>query len=139
VNQGLFESITGRFKSGIAIEDVPLSERRVHSIQDNLARLFNCRAGALPHISDHGLPDISEICRNYPSGLDRLRVAILKCIEKYEPRIRGTRVELIKTDSSGQSIAFRVTAKAISGERLEFRTTFRDTANAKIEILKRRG
>jgi type VI secretion system protein len=72
MNQGLFESLAGRFYDGTPVEAVPLAERRIVSIKDNLSRIFNTREGLLPHLKGLGLPDISEIYRSMPHGVERL-------------------------------------------------------------------
>ena len=129
MNQGLFESLAGRFNDGTPVEAVPLAERRIVSIKDNLTRIFNTREGLLPHLKCCGLPDITEIYRSMPHGLRRLEEAIAAALEKNEPRLHNVTVQ--RQADAGQADAGQAftLAFAISGEVpgcgiVTFQTTF---------------
>jgi len=139
MEQGLFESIQGKYLDGTTIEDTSVEKRLSRSISDNLVRLFNARAGMLSHLPDYGLPDISEICRSYPSGLDRLRIAMQKAVVKYEPRIKKARVELIDNDSTGSKIRFRLSGEMAHGDKIVYQTTFREQKIPDIKEVIRRN
>ena len=138
MKQGLFESLQGKFSDGLTLEEIPQDKKQSKSIGDNLVRLFNARAGMLSHLPDYGLPDISEICRSYPAGLDRLRIAMQKAVAKYEPRLKKCRVELIDNDSTGSQIRFRVSGETNTNEKVTYRTTFREQSVPDIEEVPRR-
>jgi type VI secretion system protein len=92
MNQDLFETLTGSFLDGTPIDAVPPEERTIWSIRDNLTRLFTARAGILPHLPGYGLPDITEIYRQMPYGIPKLREAMETAIAEYEPRLKNVRV-----------------------------------------------
>lgn len=124
MNQGLFESLTGRFYDGTPVESVPRAERRIVSIKDNLTRIFNTREGILPHLKDHGLPDISEIYRTMPHGVERLQEAIVSTVGACEPRLKNVKVFFREPDAQSFTISFSVSGEVAGYGRVAFQTTF---------------
>ena len=96
MNQDLFETLTGTFSDGTPIDAVPPGERIIRSIRDNLTRLLTSRAGLLPHLSDYGLPDITEIYHRMPYGIPKLRESMEAAVAEYEPRLKNVRVMYIE-------------------------------------------
>lgn len=99
-------------------------EQRIRSIIGNLDRLFNTRRGAVAHLPDYGLPDISEIYRDMPDSLDGLKEAIQAAVEKYEPRLRRVRVEHQATQQYAMRLVFILSAELVDHRKIEFQTTF---------------
>ena len=132
MNQGLFESITGHFLDQTPVESVSVPHRRVLSIMDHLNRLFNTREGSLPHLKDYGLPDISEIYRKMPHGIEELQKAIKKTIEKYEPRLQKIKVIPKETDPKEFRLVFILTGELRDGGLVRFQTTFTSTGSSSI-------
>ena len=124
MNQGLFESLVGRFYDATPVESVPLAERRVVSIKDNLTRIFNTREGLLPHLKGYGLPDISEIYRSMPDGLERLEEALVSTIEKNEPRLRNVKVQRQDGAGHAMTLAFSISGEVPGFGTITFQTTF---------------
>lgn len=122
--QGLFESLTGRFYDGTPLEAVPLAERRVISIKDNLTRIFNAREGLLPHLKGYGLPDITEIYRSMPHGVERLEESIASTVEKNEPRLRNVKVERQTDAGHSLTLAFSISGEVPGYGAVTFQTTF---------------
>jgi type VI secretion system protein len=133
MNQALFESLTGQFSDKTPVDAVPTKDRRSRSIMDHLNRLFNTRQGSLPHLADYGLPDISEIYRKMPDGIDELRKAIEKAILKYEPRLR--KVKVIRKENEEKKdtrMEFIVSGELREGGLVRFQTIFTSTGNSSI-------
>lgn len=124
MNQGLFESLVGRFYDATPVESVPLAERRVVLIKDNLTRIFNTREGLLPHLKGYGLPDISEIYRSMPDGLGRLEEALVSTIEHNEPRLRNVKVQRQDAAGSAMTLAFSISGEVPGFGTITFQTTF---------------
>ena len=124
MNQGLFESLAGRFNDGTPVEAVPLAERRIVSIKDNLTRIFNTREGLLPHLKCCGLPDITEIYRTMPHGIRRLEEAITAALDKNEPRLHNVRVERQADAGHALSLAFAISGEVPGYGAVTFQTTF---------------
>lgn len=133
MNQGLFESLTGQFLDKTPIDAVAPHSRRLISIMDHLARMFNTRSGSIPHLVGYGLPDISEIYRKMPDGLEELKKAIETTIEKYEPRLKKVKVVKRDTDPTKKfSLEFILTGELREGGMVRFQTTFTSMGNSTI-------
>ncbi len=132
MNQGLFESITGHFLDQTPVESIAVNKRRVISIMDHLNRLFNTREGSLPHLKDYGLPDISEIYRKMPHGIEELQKAIKKTIEKYEPRMHKIKVVPVTMDPKEFRLVFILTGEFREGGIVRFQTTFTSLGSSSI-------
>jgi type VI secretion system protein len=124
MNQGLFESLAGRFHDGTPLEAVPPAERRIVSIKDNLTRIFNTREGLLPHLKNCGLPDITEIYRSMPHGVRRLEESLVAAIEKNEPRLHNVSVERQTDAAHSFSLSFAISGEVPGCGAVTFQTTF---------------
>jgi type VI secretion system lysozyme-like protein len=124
MNQGLFESLAGRFNDGTPVEAVPLAERRIVSIKDNLTRIFNTREGLLPHLTCCGLPDITEIYRSMPHGVKRLEEAVIAVLEKNEPRLHNVKVERQADTAHAFTLSFAISGEVPGYGAVTFQTTF---------------
>lgn len=135
MNAGLIDVLIGTFQNGNAVFDEDPNQQRLQSILDNLTRLFNSRRGALMHIPDYGLPDISQVYRDLPYSRDGLRVAIKEAVEKYEPRLRRVRVEKYEKSEDEEydmRESFILTGELLKGQKVQFQTTF--TSNELAEV-----
>jgi type VI secretion system protein len=138
MKQALFENLTGHFLDGTPIESVPSATRGILSIMDHLNRLFNTREGSLPHLKDYGLPDISEIYRKMPHGIEELQKAIKRTVEKYEPRLRKVKVTPRETEPKDFRLVFILSAELSEGGGLvRFQTTFTSMGNSSISPWKK--
>jgi type VI secretion system protein len=132
MKQALFENLTGHFLDGTPIDGVPAQNRGIVSIMDHLNRLFNTREGSLPHLKDYGLPDISEIYRKMPHGIEELQKAIKRTVEKYEPRLRKVKVTPRETDPKDFRLVFILSGELAEGGLVRFQTTFTSMGNSSI-------
>lgn len=132
MDQAVFESITGHFLDGIKITSIPQKKRIIYSIMDHLRRVFNTRTGSIPHLKDYGLPDISEIYRKMPDGIEELEKAIKKTIEKYEPRLKNVKVSHSEDDIDNARLVFILSGRIKNAGVVRFQTTFISTGNSTI-------
>lgn len=137
MEQALFESITGTFMDGTPVEAVPRNKRLIVSIMDHLNRMFNTRTGSIPHLKDYGLPDISEIYRKMPDGIDELIDAVKRTVERYEPRLKNVRVVRLEDDVVGARLVLILSGELMEGELVRFQTTFISTGNSTISPWKK--
>lgn len=137
MDQALFESITANFLDGTPVEAVPQKKRIVNSIMDHLTRLFNTRTGSIPHLKDYGLPDISEIYRRIPEGIEELKSAIKRTVEHYEPRLKNVRVVRLEDDIKGSRLVFILSGEIKRGSIVRFQTTFISTGRSTISPWKK--
>jgi type VI secretion system protein len=129
----MFESLTGHFLDATPIESVPQSHRRIASIMDHLNRMFNTREGSVAHLSDYGLPDVSDVYRRMPDGIEELQEAIKKAIEKYEPRLENVRVVQADSEGKGSRLAFILSGELKGGGGLvRFQTMFTSIGQSSI-------
>jgi type VI secretion system protein len=132
MQQGLFESLTGHFLDKTKIEDIPVKNRRIISLMDHLNRMFNIREGSITHLKDYGLPDISEIYRKMPGGIQELQEAIKRSIEKYEPRIQRVKVSPREGEFDKFKLIFIISGELKGGGTVRFQTTFTSMGNSSI-------
>jgi type VI secretion system protein len=138
MNQGLFESLTGKFLDGTPVDSVPQSQRRIMSIMDHLSRLFNTRQGSVAHLANYGLPDISDIYRRMPQGIEELRAAIKSAVERYEPRLANVRVVRRETPEKETKLEFILSGELKDGGGMvRFQTLFTSIGQSSIAPWKR--
>lgn len=137
MEQGLFESLTGAFLDGTPVDAVPKQGRRVLSVMDHLKRMFNSRRGSTATEGDYGLPDISEIYRNMPDGIDWLRAAIRETIERFEPRLENVEVRPRESGDKSGRLEFILSARLRGGGEVKFQTTFTSMGESSITPYKR--
>jgi type VI secretion system protein len=138
MNQALFESLTGSFLHDGEIDNLPKQSRRIISVMDHLNRMFDTREGTLPHLVDYGLPDISEIYRKMPNGIKELQLAIKRCVERYEPRLKNIRVQYQETKPTEFRMVFIIHGDfRVGGGTVRFTTTFSSNGNLSIAPYKK--
>jgi type VI secretion system protein len=128
----LYDVLRGTFIDGRRLASVSRETWRERSIISNLDRLMNTRRGALSHLPDYGLPDLSDVYRDMPGSIIELQGAIESAVETYEPRLRRVRVEHQATDRYAMQLVFLLTAESLDGERIRFRTTFSSEEEARV-------
>jgi type VI secretion system protein len=128
----LYDVLRGTFIDGRRLASVSRGTWRERSIISNLDRLMNTRRGALSHLPDYGLPDLSDVYRDMPGSIIELQSAIEAAVETYEPRLRRVRVEHQATDRYAMQLVFLLTAESLDGERIRFRTTFSSEEEARV-------
>lgn len=128
----LYDVLRGHFSDGRRIESVSSDSHRERSIIANLGRLLNTRRGALAHLPEYGLPDISDVYRDMPGSIVELQRAIEAAVETYEPRLRRVRVEHQATDRYAMQLVFLLSADTLYGERIRFKTTFSSDEEAHV-------
>ncbi|WP_042270622.1 type VI secretion system baseplate subunit TssE [Paraburkholderia heleia] len=76
------------------------------SVQANIRRILNTRAGALKHVPDYGLPDLTGIYRNLPASVHDLRGQMESTLLKFEPRLRAVEIEIDDKPDPGLLVSF---------------------------------
>jgi type VI secretion system protein len=111
------------------IDGEPLSDfddrtLEVLSVQQNVRRILNTRAGALKHLPDYGLPDLTNIYKALPASSQALKEQMEATLVKYEPRIRAIDVEMVDTPEPGLQVSFEMTCHLKRTGLVRFGTYF---------------
>ena len=128
----VYDILRGTFGDGRRLASVSPGTWRERSILSNLDRLMNTRRGALSHLPDFGLPDLSDVYRDMPGSIAELQRSIEASVETFEPRLRRVRVEHQATDRYAMQLVFLLTAETLDGERIRFKTTFSSDEEAHV-------
>jgi type VI secretion system protein len=94
------------------------------SVQANIRRILNTRAGALKHVPDYGLPDLTDVYRNLPASVHDLRNQMEETLLKFEPRIRSIEVEIDERPDPGLLVSFWMTCYLKKAGLVRFGTYF---------------
>ncbi|KPN73324.1 MULTISPECIES: type VI secretion system baseplate subunit TssE [Neisseria] len=105
---GLYEKLTGYYSDGQRMEDLPDSLQLVKSVLDNMQRILNTRSGALKHIPDYGIPDLSMVYKNLPSSAKDLRSHMYATLLKYEPRLTGLDIKLTESKDNLMILCYQL-------------------------------
>ncbi|NLG19539.1 MAG: type VI secretion system baseplate subunit TssE [Fibrobacter sp.] len=139
MKQSLFESLTGRFLDGTPLETLGNRARHINSVMDHLSRMFNTRLGSISHVPDYGLPDISEIYRDMPHGLERLQKAIRDTVVRYEPRLVNPVIRYRESQTDTARLIFIISGEIRGGGPVQFKTSFTGTGNSLISAIRNRN
>ncbi|KML19700.1 MULTISPECIES: type VI secretion system baseplate subunit TssE [Burkholderia] len=94
------------------------------SVQQNVQRILNTRAGALKHLPDYGLPDLTNIYKALPASGHVLKQQMEGTLLKYEPRIRAIDVEILENHDPGILVSFEMTCHLKKAGLVRFGTYF---------------
>ena len=132
MNVGLLEGIMGRFISG---DPIPQYGGRIQSIKEHLMILLNTRRGSVPHMTDYGLPDSSQVSMKDRIAIAKFGREIEETIRKYEPRLAHVRVKPMDPESGSLTefrLGFLLEANIIN-EDARFHAFFSALGSADVE------
>lgn len=132
---GLFESLTGHFANGMALEEVDAPTQMFLSVQDNLQRILNSRRGALAHLPDYGLGDLSMIYRHLPASSHVLKREIESTLLAYEPRLSSITLSIDETEP-GMLISFTMSCHLRQAGLVRFGTHFTPDGQTHVKLLR---
>ncbi|WP_213303612.1 type VI secretion system baseplate subunit TssE [Paraburkholderia sacchari] len=102
------------------------------SVQQNVQRILNTRAGVLKHLPDYGLPDLTNIYKALPASAHQLRDQMEATLLKYEPRMRSIDVMILENDDPGVLVSFEMTCHLKKAGRVRFGTYFEPPGRMKL-------
>jgi type VI secretion system protein len=88
--------------------------RTKYSIKEHLERILNTKTGNVPIADDYGVPDFTDLLRTYPDSVRDFERSIKHTIQKYEPRLKVVRLNLLPPDENLLSLRFKIVAKLVS-------------------------
>ncbi|KVE40089.1 type VI secretion system baseplate subunit TssE [Burkholderia sp. TSV86] len=103
------------------------------SVQQNVQRILNTRAGALKHLPDYGLPDLTNIYKALPASAQVLKAQMEATLLEYEPRIRSIDVEILENDDPGVLVSFEMTCQLKTAGLVRFGTYFEPPGRMRVE------
>ncbi|CAN7294199.1 type VI secretion system baseplate subunit TssE [Trinickia sp. LjRoot230] len=103
------------------------------SVQQNVRRILNTRAGALKHLPDYGLSDLTNIYKALPGSAHALKKQMEETLLKYEPRIRSIDVLIIENHDPGVLVSFEMTCHLKKAGLVRFGTYFEAPGRMRVE------
>ena len=98
----LYEILYGNFSGGLELHQVSEENQVILSVLDNMQRILNARAGALAHLPDYGLPDMTKILQGMPGTAHQLMSMLSDVLLKYEPRLKRVTVAMLDQTIPGE-------------------------------------
>lgn len=103
------------------------------SVQQNVQRILNSRAGALKHLPDYGLPDLTNIYKALPASAHMLKQQMEATLLKYEPRIRSIDIGIVDNRDPGILASFEMTCHLKNAGLVRFGTYFEPPGRLRVE------
>lgn len=132
----LYDTLLGYFDSGMAINSVDEKTQAIISVMDNLQRILNSRAGAITHLPDFGLPDMSLIYQALPSSAYDLMRDIQSTLLKYEPRLQSVEISL-KESEDNMILSYELTCHVKEAGLVKYGTYFTPEGKAILKYTQR--
>jgi type VI secretion system protein len=105
------------------------------SVQQNIRRILNTRAGALKHLPDYGLPDLTNIYKALPASAHLLKQQMETTLLAYEPRIRAIDVDYIVNADPGILVSYDMTCHLKKAGLVRFGTYFEPPGRMRVELV----
>ena len=137
MSASLYDILYGYFESGIPIDDVAENEQTVISVMDNIERILNSRAGAIKHMPDYGLPDMSTIFQALPSSAYILMRAIEQTLLTYEPRISSVDINFEEKNNDTMVLAYELICHLKEGGLVKYGTYFMPDGKALLKYTRK--
>ena len=137
MSASLYDILYGYFESGIPIDDVAENEQTIISVMDNIERILNSRAGAIKHMPDYGLPDMSTIFQALPSSAYILMRAIEHTLLTYEPRISSIDINIEEKNNDAMVLAYELICHLKEGGLVKYGTYFMPDGKALLKYTRK--
>lgn len=138
LNPSLYEILLQNFDGDLDLHQVSEQDQHTRSVLDNLQRILNSRAGALSHLPDYGLPDMSQTLQGLPATAHALVGTMTDTLLKYEPRLAAVSIELLPQTLPGH-LEYALDARLKGGQRVSFATTLAPGGKILVRHLKQQA
>ena len=128
----LYDMLLGHI-DGEALEDHDDNTLEILSVQANIRRILNTRAGALKHVPDYGLPDLTEVYKNLPASVHDLRNQMEGALLKFEPRLSSVGIEINDNRDPGLLVSFTMVCQLKKAGLVRFGTYFEPPGRMRVE------
>jgi type VI secretion system protein len=136
VGPSLYDKLLGQI-GGEPLDAYDDKTLEILSVQQNIRRILNTRAGALKHLSDYGLPDLTNIYKALPASAHLLRQQMEATLLVYEPRIRSIDVEYIDNTDPGVQVSYEMTCHLKKAGLVRFGTYFEPPGCMRVQRIER--
>ncbi|KFA59585.1 hypothetical protein A9G34_07840 [Gilliamella sp. Choc4-2] len=133
MSASLYDMLYGYFESGIPIDDVAENEQTIISVMDNIERILNSRAGAIHHLPDYGLPDMSTVFQALPSSAYVLMRAIERTLLMYEPRLASIDINIDEKSNDAMVLGYELVCYFKEGGLVKYGTYFMSDGKARLK------
>ena len=133
----LYDMLLGHI-DGEPLENHDDRTLEILSVQANIRRILNTRAGALKHVPDYGLPDLTNVYRNLPASVNDLRNQMESVLLKFEPRLRSVEIEINENPDPGLLVSFTMVCILKKAGLVRFGTYFEPPGRMHLERLANR-
>ncbi|MCX5540636.1 type VI secretion system baseplate subunit TssE [Paraburkholderia sp. CNPSo 3076] len=130
----LYDMLLGHI-NGEALENHDDNTLEILSVQANIGRVLNVRAGALKHVPDFGLPDLTDVYKNLPASVHDLRNQMENTLLKFEPRLRSIDIEISDKPDPGLLVSFTMVCHLRKAGLVRFGTYFEPPGRMRVERL----
>lgn len=137
-NPSLYEMLLQNFSGELELHQVREEDQAILSVLDNVQRILDSRAGALSHLPDYGLPDMSQILQGLPAAAHGLMSTMTNTLLKYEPRLAELSIRLQPQSQPGH-LEYSLDLRLKSGEQATFGTTLAPEGRVLVRHLKRQS
>ncbi|PQV48081.1 type VI secretion system baseplate subunit TssE [Paraburkholderia sp. BL21I4N1] len=134
VGPSLYDMLLGQI-DGEPLERHDDRTLEILSVQANIRRILNTRAGALKHVPDYGLPDLTDVYRNLPASVHDLRNQMETTLLRFEPRLSGVDIEIDDKPDPGLLVSFTMVCHLGKSGLVRFGTYFEPPGRMRIERL----
>ncbi|TDG10916.1 type VI secretion system baseplate subunit TssE [Paraburkholderia guartelaensis] len=130
----LYDMLLGHI-NGEALENHDANTLEILSVQANIGRILNTRAGALKHVPEYGLPDLTDFYKNLPASVHDLRNQMENTLLKFEPRLRSIDIEISDKPDPGLLVSFTMVCHLRKAGLVRFGTYFEPPGRMRVERL----
>jgi type VI secretion system protein len=128
----LYDMLLGHI-NGEALENHDDNTLEILSVQANIGRILNTRAGALKHVPDYGLPDLTDVYKNLPASVHDLRNQMENTLLKFEPRLHSIDIEISDKPDPGLLVSFTMVCHLRKAGLVRFGTYFEPPGRMRVE------
>jgi type VI secretion system protein len=118
---------------GEALDAYDDNTLEILSIQENIKRILNTRAGALKHLPDYGLPDLTNIYQALPASVHNLKRQMEATLLAYEPRIKSIDIELGGNTDAGTTVSYVLRCHLKKAGLVRFGTYFEPAGRLRVQ------
>jgi len=133
----LYDTLFSFFDSGSRVSDADDKMQTIISVKDNIGRILNSRAGAIKHLPDYGLPDMSNIYQALPTSAYELMRAMQTTLLKYEPRLESVDI-VLQENNDTMVLSYELTCHFKEGGLVKYGTYFMPDGKAQMDFSQRR-